>query len=67
MRALLSVSLLVLNCRRFPPSDGRPFGRRPIATDRRGEAQVNGISIHYRIYGQGSPVIFHGGLANSDY
>src|SRR5882757_2164359 len=40
----------------------------PIPTDRRGEAQVNGISIHYRIYGQGSPVIFlHGGLANTDY
>jgi pimeloyl-ACP methyl ester carboxylesterase len=40
----------------------------PIATDRSGEAQVNGISIHYRIYGSGSPVIFlHGGLANSDY
>jgi hypothetical protein len=40
----------------------------PIATDRGGEAQVNGISIHYAIYGQGSPVIFlHGGLANTDY
>jgi hypothetical protein len=40
----------------------------PIATDRGGEAQVNGISIHYAIYGQGAPVIFlHGGLANTDY
>src|SRR5260370_35215310 len=40
----------------------------PIATDRSDEAQVNGISIHYAIYGQGSPVIFlHGGLANADY
>jgi pimeloyl-ACP methyl ester carboxylesterase len=40
----------------------------PIATDRSAEAQVNGISIHYAIYGQGSPVIFlHGGLANADY
>jgi pimeloyl-ACP methyl ester carboxylesterase len=40
----------------------------PIATDRSGEANVNGISIHYAIYGQGSPVIFlHGGLANTDY
>ena len=40
----------------------------PIATDRSGEAQANGIRIHYRIYGQGSAVIFlHGGLANSDY
>jgi pimeloyl-ACP methyl ester carboxylesterase len=40
----------------------------PIATDRAGQAQVNGISVHYAIYGHGSPVIFlHGGLANTDY
>lgn len=40
----------------------------PIATDRSGDAEVNGIKIHYAIYGQGSPVIFlHGGLANIDY
>src|ERR1700719_626846 len=40
----------------------------PIATDRSGEAEANGIKIHYAIYGQGSPVIFlHGGLANTDY
>ena len=40
----------------------------PIATDRGGRAQVNGISIHYAIYGRGSPVIFlHGGLANTVY
>src|ERR1700722_18187840 len=40
----------------------------PIATDRSGEAEANDISIHYAIYGQGSPVIFlHGGLANTDY
>jgi pimeloyl-ACP methyl ester carboxylesterase len=40
----------------------------PIATDRGGQAQVNGISIHYAITGHGSPVIFlHGGLANVDY
>ena len=40
----------------------------PIATNRGGQAQVNGIRIHYAIYGQGSPVIFlHGGLANTDY
>jgi len=30
----------------------------PIASDRSGHAQVNGISIYYTIYGQGSPVIF---------
>ncbi len=40
----------------------------PIATLRSGEAKANGISIHYAIYGHGSPVIFlHGGLANTDY
>jgi hypothetical protein len=40
----------------------------PIATDRSGTADANGIKIAYAIYGQGSPVIFlHGGLANSDY
>ena len=40
----------------------------PLATPRSGQAQVNGISIHYAIYGDGSPVVFlHGGLANSDY
>jgi pimeloyl-ACP methyl ester carboxylesterase len=40
----------------------------PIATDRSGQAAVNGVSIHYAIYGRGSPVIFlHGGLANADY
>lgn len=37
-------------------------------TERSGPPQANGISIHYAIYGQGSPVIFvHGGLANTDY
>jgi pimeloyl-ACP methyl ester carboxylesterase len=40
----------------------------PIATDRSGEAEANGIKVHFAIYGQGSPVIFlHGGLANTDY
>src|SRR3981189_3467955 len=40
----------------------------PIHTDRSGDAHVNGITIYYAMYGQGSPVIFlHGGLANTDY
>ena len=40
----------------------------PIPTDRHGEADVNGIKVHYAIYGEGSPVIFlHGGLANTNY
>jgi pimeloyl-ACP methyl ester carboxylesterase len=39
-----------------------------IASDHSGQAQVNGISVHYAVYGEGSPVIFlHGGLANTDY
>src|ERR1700736_5367482 len=50
------------------PWESLPPTPAPIPTDRSGEAQVNGISIHYAIYGQGSPVIFlHGGLANADY
>jgi pimeloyl-ACP methyl ester carboxylesterase len=71
MRALLFASLLVLTV--FPARAAErwetlPPTPAPIATDRSGEAQANGIRIHYRIYGQGSPVIFlHGGLANSDY
>jgi pimeloyl-ACP methyl ester carboxylesterase len=33
-----------------------------------GEAAVNGIKVHYAIYGHGSPGVFlHGGLANTDY
>jgi len=71
MRALLLASLLALIA--LPGSAAErwetlPPTPAPIATDRSGEAQANGIKIHYRIYGQGSPVIFlHGGLANSDY
>jgi pimeloyl-ACP methyl ester carboxylesterase len=39
-----------------------------IETDRSGQADVNGVSIHYAVYGRGDPVIFlHSGLANSDY
>jgi pimeloyl-ACP methyl ester carboxylesterase len=40
----------------------------PIPSERSGQANANGISIHYAVYGQGSPVILlHGGLANGDY
>jgi pimeloyl-ACP methyl ester carboxylesterase len=40
----------------------------PIPSDRSGQANANGISIHYSVYGQGSPVILlHGGLANLEY
>ena len=40
----------------------------PIYSERSGQANANGISIYYAVYGQGSPVILlHGGLANADY
>jgi pimeloyl-ACP methyl ester carboxylesterase len=40
----------------------------PLPSERSGQADVNGISIHYAIYGEGSPVIMlHGGMANADY
>jgi pimeloyl-ACP methyl ester carboxylesterase len=40
----------------------------PIPSKRSGQANANGISIHYAVYGEGSPVILlHGGLANADY
>ncbi len=40
----------------------------PIRSTRSGQAEVNGIRIHYAIYGHGTPVILlHGGLANADY
>src|ERR1700744_83385 len=71
MRALLLTFLFVLVSVRAPAAERwetLPSTPPPIATDRSGQAQVNGVSIHYAIYGQGSPVIFlHGGLANTDY
>ena len=40
----------------------------PIPATRSGNANVNGISIYYAVYGNGSPIILlHGGLANADY
>jgi pimeloyl-ACP methyl ester carboxylesterase len=40
----------------------------PLPSERSGQAAVNGIGIHYAIYGEGSPVIMlHGGMANADY
>src|SRR5271165_2544866 len=40
----------------------------PIHSQRSGQAEANGISIYYAVYGQCSPVILlHGGLANTDY
>jgi pimeloyl-ACP methyl ester carboxylesterase len=46
----------------LPPTPG------PIPSTRSGQADANGISIFYAVYGKGSPVILlHGGLANADY
>ena len=71
MRRLLLTLVLVLTAppllaaerwQTLPPTPA------PIPSHRAGQAQVNGISIHYAMYGHGSPVIFlHGGLANTDY
>jgi pimeloyl-ACP methyl ester carboxylesterase len=71
MRHLLLTMLLVLSAptakaaerwEMLPPTPA------PIAADRTGKVDANGISIHYAVYGAGSPVILlHGGLANADY
>jgi pimeloyl-ACP methyl ester carboxylesterase len=71
MRRFLLASLFVLAAlpsRAAERWETLPPTPPPIATDRSGQTQANGISIHYAIYGHGSPVIFlHGGLANTDY
>jgi pimeloyl-ACP methyl ester carboxylesterase len=71
MRHLLLTMLLVLSAptakaaerwEMLPPTPA------PIAANRTGKVDANGISIHYAVYGAGSPVILlHGGLANADY
>src|SRR3982075_3760708 len=62
---LVLAVLPALAAERWEPLPPTPA---PIHTDRSGDAHVNGITIHYAMYGQGSPVIFlHGGLANTDY
>ncbi len=69
-RFLLSILIAVatLPARAAERWETLPPTPAPIATSRSGQAAVNGISIHYAIYGHGSPVIFlHGGLANTDY
>lgn len=71
MRPMLLMALLVLSA--LPASAAErwevlPPTPAPIPSERSGQADANGISIHYAIYGEGSPVILlHGGLANTDY
>jgi pimeloyl-ACP methyl ester carboxylesterase len=63
--ALMLAALPAIGAERWETLPPTPA---PIATSRTGQASANGISIHYAMYGHGSPVIFiHGGLANSDY
>jgi len=48
--------------------DVPPLTPAPIKSERSGQANANGISIYYAVYGQGSPaILLHGGLANADY
>ncbi|WP_315764011.1 MULTISPECIES: alpha/beta hydrolase [unclassified Bradyrhizobium] len=76
MRHLLV--LLVFGLAALQPAAAEPWEMlpptpQPVATQRAGQAAVNGIKIYYRVYGQapqqgGTPVILlHGGLANADY
>ena len=71
MRRLVLALLIAAAClpaRAAEPWQTLPPTPAPVATDRAGQVQANGVSIHYAIYGQGSPVILlHGGLANIDY
>src|ERR1700726_1965504 len=70
MRALLLMILLALS---IPAGAAQRWEILPptpaaIPADRGGQANVNGISLHYAVYGRGSPVILlDGGLANLDY
>ncbi len=44
-----------------------PIPLMPAAAES-GYAPVNGIKMHYAVYGQGDPILLiHGGLANADY
>src|SRR6202142_2265806 len=71
MRRLLLTCLIVLAAQTASAAERwetLPPTPAAIPTSRGGQVTANGISIHYAIYGHGSPVIFlHGGLANTDY
>jgi len=69
--------VVVLGAALLPARAAEPWEMLPptpaaIPASRSGQAAVNGINIHYAVYGQaqnqGTPVILlHGGLANADY
>jgi pimeloyl-ACP methyl ester carboxylesterase len=71
MHRLLLTMLLVMSALAASAAERwevLPATPAPIHSERSGQADANGISIHYAVYGQGSPVILlHGGLANTDY
>jgi pimeloyl-ACP methyl ester carboxylesterase len=71
MFALLLSMLLVFSALPTGAADrweALPPTPAPIPSERSGQANANGISIYYAVYGQGSPLILlHGGLANADY
>lgn len=65
---LLVLALFTLPAGAEEPWEVLPPTPAPIHSDRTGQANANGISIYYSVYGKGSPVVLlHGGLANSDY
>src|ERR1700682_721788 len=70
-RALLLTMVLVLSAlpaQASPRWKTLPPTPAAIPTKRSGQAHANGISVHYAVYGHGSPVILlHGGLSNADY
>jgi alpha-beta hydrolase superfamily lysophospholipase len=68
----LAWTALLSDCRslrtEFAPSSALPPTPAPTPSKRSGEADANGISIHYAVYGKGPPVLLlHGGLANAGY
>ncbi len=71
MRALVLAMLMIIVA--LPVSAAERWQTLPptpaaIPAQRSGQARANGISIHYAVYGHGSPVILlHGGLANLEY
>jgi len=68
MHVLLILVLSALPVRAAERWELLPPTPEPIHSDRSAQANANGISIHYAVYGQGSPVVLlHGGLANADY
>jgi pimeloyl-ACP methyl ester carboxylesterase len=65
---MLLLVLSVLPARAAERWEVLPPTPAPVTSAHSGQAEANGISVHYAIYGQGSPVILlHGGLANMEY